>query len=162
MGSLKHQMLRIVQHAALASGEAAPEQEDHRPVHFIHGTDDGIRELLPALVLVGCSGMGPDGEYGVQQEYALFGPGSETAVIRDLEPHIVMQLLVDILQGGWDIHPFLYREAEPVSLPRFVIGILTDDHHLHPGKGRQMQGVEDVLCRRIDHPLGIFSVNEFI
>ena len=60
-----------VHHGCLLLRRGAPEEKHHAGEVLRDPGDDGVSQLLPALVLVGVGLALPHGEAGVQQEHAL-------------------------------------------------------------------------------------------
>ena len=60
-----------VHHGRLLLRRGAPEEKHHAGEVLRDPGDDGVSQLLPALVLVGVGLALPHGEAGVQQEHAL-------------------------------------------------------------------------------------------
>lgn len=98
MGRPQDQMPRIGQHRRLGLGRCTPEHIYNGAVLGIDSLQDGIRELLPAMVPVGIGLMRPDGQDRIEKEDALFRPGCQTAVIGDPASNIIMEFLIDIDQ----------------------------------------------------------------
>ena len=59
---LEYQVLRVIQHGLLTSGEAAPKHEYYRSVFFVYLADHGVGKVLSALSLMGSCCVGTDGE----------------------------------------------------------------------------------------------------
>jgi hypothetical protein len=66
------------------------------------------------------------------------------------------QLLVDVHQRRRHAHPFGHREAQPVRLPRPVIGVLPEDHHLDRLERGQLERAQPLAARRIDRLARVF------
>ena len=111
----------------------------------VDGADDLVGERLPSLALVRGGLPGPHGQRGVEQQHALACPALEVAVRRDGRRRGRRQLLVDVDQRRRDAHPALHREAQPVGLPRAVVRILAEDHHLGVGVRREVQRGEHLV-----------------
>ena len=89
----------------------------------------------------------PHGQHGIEQQHALGGPRLEETMIRDAKSgHVCCQLLVHIDEARRGLDALLDTEAQPCSttigmcaqqkpqqtmaLPRPVVGVLPDNHHL--------------------------------
>ena len=73
-----------------------------------------------------------DSEASVEQQDALFGPSHQVAVVRNLKVrYAVLQLFVHVPEARRDGHTHSHTEAHPMSLVGAVVGVLTDDNHLH-------------------------------
>eukprot|EP00966_Prymnesium_polylepis_P088385 2045484-Prymnesium_polylepis.1 len=59
--------------------------------------------------------------------------------------HVILELLVDVLEGGWDGDAAVDAEAEAVRLPRPVVRVLPEDHDAHVARRRKVEAREDVL-----------------
>ena len=68
------EMFGGVDDGAFVLGVFAPEQK-YQVLFFVgEGFDGGVGELFPALFLMRSGGVGANGEGGVEEEDALFGP----------------------------------------------------------------------------------------
>ena len=117
-----------------------------------------VGEGLPAEMGVGVGHARLYRQHRIEQQHPCLAQDSRKTVIRcDKTRQILLHLLVDIHQGG-ACAPGQHREAEAVGLIRAVIGILAQDRHLDLVQLGQLEGVEDLGRRRIDHlarfPLG--------
>ena len=99
------QMFRIIDVLLLASGVGTPEDEYDRFFFFVQFLDDRIRQSLPASSFMGICLVSFNGQHGVEEQYSLFCPVSKETVIGDEAAKIIMEFLVDILQG----RRYLYR-----------------------------------------------------
>ena len=73
-----------------------------------------------------------DSEASVEQQNALLGPPHQVAMVRNLKVrYAVFQLFVHVPEAGRDGHTHSHTEAHPVSLVGAVVGVLTEDNHLH-------------------------------
>ena len=98
--------------------------------------------VAPRLVL-------PYGEGGVQQQNPLLCPSREIAGHRNRSTKVLLYLLEDILKRRGKCHTVAHRETEPMCLPWAMIGVLTDDHHLHLVERTEVEGIENQSPRRI-------------
>ena len=89
-------------------------------------------------------------QHRVEQQYALICPALQRAMGRYRLAQIALDFLEDILQRGGRPHTRRHRETQAMGLPRPVVGVLADDHHLDPAQRRAVQRVEDQRPRRID------------
>ena len=127
----QNEVLRIVQHGFFHLSGSSPEQEHDRPILFVENPDRRVGELLPADALMGIGLVGPDREYGIQKQNALFCPFNQTAVIGNVAAAVIVKLLVNIHQRRRDVDSRLHGKTKSLSLTIPVIGILAQDHDLH-------------------------------
>ena len=128
MGRPQDQMSRIGQHRRLGLGRCTPEHIYNGAVLGIDSLQDGIRELLPAMVPVGIGLMcSDDCQDRIEEQDALFRPGCQTAVIRNPASQVIMKFLINIDQRRRDLGARLDRKAKPVGLVVPMIGILSQD-----------------------------------
>ena len=140
-----------------------PPQDEHDPLRLaVHGLDDRVGETLPALSLVGGGLPGPHGEGGVEQEDALPGPAVEAAVVGAGHPDVAGQLDEDVLERRREGDAGADAEAQAVGLVGAVVRVLPEDQHLHLGVGRQVEGGEDLVGRRVDRPAGPLGGDELL
>ena len=97
MWCFQNQVLWIVQHLFLGAGKGTPEHEDNWTVFLIDLLNYGVGELLPALILMGSSCVGPDGEYGVEKENSLLSPFDQIAIVWNLATQVSVQFLINVL-----------------------------------------------------------------
>ena len=139
--------------------ETPPQDEDQPGFLPVEQVDDGVGEALPGngrRVGVGLSLV--DRHRRVQHQDALARPALEVAVLGGLEPWDVRrQLLVHVDQGGRRRGRRLHREAEAVGLAGADVGVLADQHDADLIEGRQVEGGEDLLDRRVDGDLALSS-----
>jgi hypothetical protein len=145
VGILEDDVLRLVDELGLLLGVAAPEDEHDRVGLVVDLPDDGVGELLPALVLVGIGGVGLHGEHGVDHEHALLGPGDEIPVIGDLAAHLVAQFLVHVEERGRRLDAGLDGEAQAVGLVVVVVGVLAEQEHVDLVVRGVFEGREDLV-----------------
>ena len=97
---------------------------------------------------------GPDGQHAVEQQHPLVGPGREVSVVRRLDPLVVAELAVDVLQAARErTNVALDREAEADGVPRRRVGVLSDDQHLDLGQWPG-EGPQDGVAGRQEAPPG--------
>ena len=117
--------------------------------------NDCIGESLPSLALMRSGAPVLNGQSAVQQQDALPRPAFQIAMPGMRYAQITGQFLIDVLQGWWRGHARSHRKAEPMRLPRPVIGVLTQNDHLYLFKRRQIKcpkylstrGVYALSCR---------------
>ena len=97
MWCFQNQVLWIVHHLFLGAGKGTPEHEDNWTVFLIDLLNYGVGELLPALILMGSSCVGPDGEYGVEKENSLLSPFDQLAIVWNLATQVSVQFLINVL-----------------------------------------------------------------
>lgn len=109
----------------------------------------GIRKLFPSMPLMtGCL-VGAYCEGGVKEQHALFCPTRKVAARRHRLVEIVTDFLEDVLQRRREGYAVVDRETQSVSLSRLMIGVLSDDDHLHPVKRTEVEGIEYERSGRI-------------
>lgn len=127
----------------LLFGRLAPEDEDDGVGSGDQLGDDGVCKALPPFSVVGLGLASADGEGGVEEEDPLFGPSKEGAAIGGGDPKIIVELFVDVAQGGGEGNPIGDAEAEPFGLAGPVVGVLSHDDHFDRLEGGLAKGVED-------------------
>ena len=71
------------------------------------------------------------GQHRVQQKDALLGPLRQITVSGRCDAQAVFDLFVNVAQAGRQGDVARHAEAEPHGLPRVVVGILSENNHLH-------------------------------
>ena len=89
-------------------------------------------------------------QHRVEEEDALPGPVDEAAVLSGRQTQIGLPLPVDVCQRGRQLDAGGHRKGQAVGLPRPVIGVLAQNHHLHLVRGRQREGGKQVRPGRED------------
>ena len=56
---------------------------------------------------------------------------------------VVRQLLKHVLERGWRGYALAHRKAQPVGLPRAVVGVLAQDDHLRVANGEVLITTRD-------------------
>lgn len=145
---------------AFLPGVTAEEEEDHAAALCIDAVDDGVGELLPALVGVGSWLGGAYGEDGVEEEGALTGPGHEVAVVRRGRAGIVVELAEKVPERrGWG-DAGSHGEREAVGLAGLVVGVLSEEHGADGAERGEAEGLEDLAGRRVDGCGGVLAGEE--
>ena len=103
--------------------------------------------------------MRPYCQYRIQKQHSLLRPFGEASVIRDRASQIIVKLLINIDKRRRNVHSRPYGKAEPVCLPLSVIRILSQYHHLHLMKRRQVERIENVVRRRENLPRPVLLVD---
>ena len=75
--------------------------------------------------------MGTHGQHRVKHHDALLRPFDQISVVRYVTAQIVVQLLVDVHQGRWDLHIRLHGEAQTVGLTYVVVRVLSQNYHFY-------------------------------
>ena len=88
--------------------------------------------------------MGTDCQRGVEQQDTLFGPTCQIATLRNGRPQVLLYFFEDVLQGGRKLYAVLHREAKPMRLTWFMVGVLTNDNHLHLVEGTEVESIENL------------------
>ena len=96
-------MLRIRKHRYFGLRRSAPEEVHNRTILGIYCLNDRISELLPASSLMGIRLVRAHGEDGVEQKHSLICPFFQITVIRNVTAQIIMQFLINVLQGRRDL-----------------------------------------------------------
>ena len=104
--------------------------------------------------------LGPDRQHGVQQQHALLGPAVEVPACGNRCSGVVVHLLEDVLQRGWEGDAVADREAESVGLPGTVIGVLSDDDDLQLLERTFVEGPEDIASAGEDAAGGVLLADE--
>ena len=123
--------------------------------------NDSIREAFPTFSLMRTRLMRSDGERRVQQEHPLSGPTSQASCRRYGTSQVIMDFFEYVLQRRREGCPVCHGEAQAFRLTRFMIGILSQQDHLHLFKGTKVEGIEDERARRIAGALLIFGTHKF-
>jgi len=97
----------------------------------------------------------PHGQRCVQKQHPLIRPGFQTAVGRDGDAQIPDQLPEDVLQRWRLGHPSGHGKGQAVGLPRPVVGILPQEHHLGLGVGSALQRFEDLVHIGVDRAVAV-------
>lgn len=140
--ALKHQVVLLVNHIRLRAGIAAPQHIHQVLAVLCQCLYSGIGKLLPAQLRMAVGLMSANGKRCIQQQYALLGPTGKIARCGDRCTKVGLNLLEDILQRGRKLDTVLNRETQAVCLSWLVIGILTDNHHLHLVERTQVKGIK--------------------
>ena len=107
--------------------------------------------------------MSSDCEYRIQKQNSLVSPFLQVSIIRDIAAQIIVKLLVDILQGWWNILlRRKHRKRQSVRLIDIVVRVLSEDEHLYLVKRCKVHGIKYVICRRIYHMCGIFISHKIV
>ena len=104
--------------------------------------------------------MGAHGEGGVEQQHALPGPSREVARLWHRRAEVIANLLEYVLQRRRKRHTIVHGEAQPVGLPRLMLGVLPYYHHLNLVERTEIEGVEDEPSGRITLVLPVFLSHE--
>ena len=159
MDTLKHEITRLVDHIGLRTGIAAPKHIDDMLAMGSQSLNGSIRKLLPTQGRVAIRLMGSNGQRGIQKQHALLCPTRQITTLRNGRAQISLYLLEDILQRWRKLDTVLYRKAQSMGLSGLVVGILTDNHHLHLVERTQVKGIEDQFAWRIASILTILCTN---
>ena len=143
---------RPVDEAPLLLGMGSPQQEDHPLAVGVDPLYDPVGEGFPAQMGMGVGHARLHRQHRIEQQHPLGGPGLQEAVTGcDKTRQIPLHLLVDVDQGGRRAHPGQHGEAEAVGLIRPVIGVLSQDHHLDTVQLGQLEGIEHLGGRGVNH-----------
>lgn len=126
--------------------------------------DGCIGERLPSFTLVTAGLSGLYGERGIEEEDTLIGPTSKVATVRKRGRArrlrkgrtvsswlavFVVELLVDVLERWRWLDTLLHAETQAMRLIRTMVRILSEDDDLDFVKRCAIEGLEDLLARRI-------------
>lgn len=114
--------------------------------------------LLPAAPLVTSGSMFAHGQRGVEQQHALLCPAYKASALRHRRAQVVLNLFEYVDKRWRKRHAVAHREAQSLSLPRLVVGVLSEYHHLNLVERAQVEGVEDKSSRRIARMVAVFVV----
>ena len=92
----------------------------------------------------------PYGDGGVEEQHPLAGPAVEAAVIGPPYADVVLQLGEDVLQRRRQRDAGPDGEAQAVGLVGAVVRVLPEDEYFHRRVGREVEGGEDLVGRRVD------------
>mgnify|MGYP006916595373 CR=1 FL=1 len=145
----------------LAAGVAAPKQKDEMLLLLAQNLNDAVREPAPAAVCVGICLMLAHGERRVHEEHALVRPLGEIARPGRVEAQVAFELLEDIFERRRFFNAFLHRKAQPVRLPRLVVGVLPQQHRLDLLKRREAEAVIEVVHIGVDDIVRILVLQKF-
>src|SRR5690606_13601155 len=95
-----------------------------------------------------------------EQEHSLSRPVFEAPGARLPDADIRIDFLVDVHERRRNIDALANAEGEAVGLAGAVVGILTENHHLHVAVIRQREGAEDVRRRGEDRMLRTLLLQE--
>lgn len=157
MYRLEHEMAMAVDNGAFSLRITTPQQEDEMFSLLAERAYDGIGELFPSSALMGSGLVLAHGEGGIEQEHALGSPSSQTSARGHGYAEILLYLLEDIDQRRRKGNAVCHGEAQAFGLSRLMIGVLSDDHHLHLVERAEVEGVEDKTGRRIDDTVCVFA-----
>ena len=147
MGRRNDAVPAAVYERSLALRVCAPEDENYVLATLGERAHDGIREDLPALVLVASGAMRGYGESGVQEQHALVGPLQQvrhvSKLLRDVEER----------RRRLDVRRDIKRQS--LGLPGLVIGVLSENDDLDLVERGAVEGVEYLAGRRIDYAVSV-------
>ena len=126
---------------------ATPEDEHHVLLFGGYVLDDGVGKLFPSPSLMAPCLMRAHGEGAVEQQHALLCPAPQAAALRYGTPQVAVDFLEDVLERRGKRHTVCHGEAEALSLPRLMVGVLPEDDHLELFKRAEVEGIE-YLSRR--------------
>ena len=107
--------------------------------------------------------MCPHCQRGVEKQNSLIRPSSQIPTSqRYVKSQVAVYLLDDIHQRRRHLHSLRDTEAESMRLPRLMIRVLSQNHHLHLVERGAVEGGEDVATLRIAGVLGSLLDKEFL
>ena len=156
---LENKVSRAVNQRRLAPRIATPEDEHEVVAARAERTDGGIGEGLPPYPLMASRLMCPYGEGGVEQHHPLLCPARQVATCRHTGSQVLFDFLEDIDERRRHRHPVGHGETQSHRLTGFVIGILSDNHHLYLLKWTKVEGIENQRSRRVAGILSVFLLH---
>lgn len=122
--------------------------------------NDGIGKCFPAFALMRCSLMRTYGKCGIEQQHPLLRPTGEVAARWNGDAEVALYLFEDVLQRRGKRNAVVHREAKPVSLTGFVVGVLSENDYLYLLERAAVECGENLFTRRINGVCGILLVYE--
>ncbi len=153
-------MARAVDERAFFLRVTAPENEDEMFAPGGERMDDGVGERFPAFALMRTGAVRFDGQRRVQEKDALIRPGKEIGDGLRVAAAVACAFLRDVDERGRGADARRDVEAKPLRLPRFVVGILSDDDDLDLVERRAVERREDFPGGRINGPAPIGILDE--
>lgn len=139
--------IRVVDQLLFALRRIAPQHEDFGLRQRCDMPDKGIGNALPSLAGMRGRFTCLDGQYGVQQQYALPGPSGQ--VVRRAFRRVrvfATQLGKHIAQAGRAPACVGNRKCQPLGLVGAVVRVLAQNHDFYVGRLQQFQCMQRV-CR---------------
>src|SRR3712207_3219431 len=93
--------------------------------------------------------MGTHGQRGIEQQHALRRPTGKVARLRNGLTEVLFYLLIYINERWRQHYSVRDGKAQSHCLTGLMIGVLSDNDHLHPVKRAKVEGIEDEPARRI-------------
>ena len=147
----QYQVTVAVDKRAFLLSVAAPQHKDQMLAFLIQLSDDFIGKRLPAKSRMRMRCTGTDSQYCVQQQYALFRPMLQIAVLRNLKAlNIRRQLFININQRRWHRNFRLDGKRQTMRLTRAVIRVLPQYHYFYISEFCRPKGIEYIAFRRIN------------
>ena len=144
------EMFRAVDINRFRSGGPSPEQKyagNVAPSDFLYHV---IGKGLPAASLVSHRRAFFDGKEAVEEKDALLRPGTEVAVFdMRFSSEVGADFLEDIDEARRDFHAVGDGKTQPHRLHRLMIGVLSENNHLHVLSVGQSETLENLFFRRI-------------
>ena len=156
MYRLQHQILCLVYHVRLRASIATPQHIDYMFARRSQCTDGSICEGLPPQRRMAVSLVGTYRQRRVKQQHTLLCPSCQVSALRNRRSQVLLYLLENVLQRGWELHAVLYRKTQPMGLSWLVIRVLSDDYHLYLIERTQVESIEYQGTWRITCPCRIF------
>ena len=128
----------------------SPQDENAGIAARCNSCDTGVGNCLPPALRMAPRQARLDGQRIVEQQHALPCPRAEVAVRRARKAEIGFALLVDVHQAGRHLYARWHRKAQAHRLPRTVVRVLAEDHHLHPVERCQLERLQPHPARRVD------------
>ena len=120
-----------------------------------------VGKFFPTLVLVRTCLMCPHRQGGIQQQHALFHPPCQVSVCRGRFSCVGLYFFEYVFERRRKSHSLCHRKTKPVSLPGFVIRVLTYDYNLDIIEGTMIECVENKISRGIANAACVFLAHKF-
>lgn len=145
----------------------APKQVHNIVTSLVNLPDGLLGELLPALLLVAVALASSDGQDCIQQKHSLLRPEGEIPMHSLLRRHfevdlgVVLKRFVDVDEARWDFDAPVHAEAHPHGLALLDVWVLANHHDLDVAESCLLEGVEDLMRRRVANVLLAHAVLRF-
>ena len=150
VGCLKNIVFCTVYQLFLASCKISPKHKYYSRRIIRYCLYNCICKLCPPNFAVGGGFRCPHCKYCVEQEYTLFSPVLQVAVLLYLYSKVALYLLVDILEGWRRRYAVGNRKGEAVGLVGAVVWVLAKDDNLHFAQRCEFKCVEDEAAWRVN------------
>ena len=139
----EYQMSGAVDESRLLLCITSPQEENQSVAFGSKSLNHGIGEDFPTVTLVRTCLMCPDRKGGVEQEYALCRPTTQTAALRNGNAEVVVNLFEDVLQRRGMCHTVGNRKAKSFGLSEIMIGVLSENDDFYLVERAEIKRIED-------------------